>query len=70
MNSQSNAYKLLGILQNHAPTGKEQQCCSELANAMEADNLSELQMETLLAGCLLDGLQHGNWPWVHRAESR
>jgi hypothetical protein len=59
-----NSYWLLGILQSHAPTGKEQAQLTDLYNQMRADGVDEVDLQEQLAGILLDGLRHGNWPWT------
>ena len=69
MDAQGNAYKLLGILQSYAPTGKEQQLCSDVVAAMEKDGFSENGLVLGLTGYIRDGLLWGSWPWKkHNAE--
>lgn len=60
---QSNAYRLLGILQSHAPTATEQQMCTELTWKAESDGATHEDIEKMLVGVLSDGLNYGNWPW-------
>lgn len=63
MNPQSNAYKLLSILQSHAPTGSAQQECAELVSDMELAGDGAKDIELALAQCLVDGLKYENWLW-------
>jgi hypothetical protein len=62
MMKDKNARLLLEILQDHAPTGIEQEICSKLFREaqMAMDNT-----ERILAGALYDGLAYGNWPWTY-----
>lgn len=59
-----NATALLGILQEYAPTGTEQQKCTEIYLAMQQDGITGNDLILRLAGMLVDGLRHGNWPWL------
>lgn len=58
------SYQLLGILMEYAPNGDAQFECSQLRNSMIADGMSEDEVVRQLAGVLVDGLSHGNWPWT------
>lgn len=56
--------QLLGILQHYAPTGSEQQACSQLLWDMQADSaMDDGKIIGVLAGAIHDGLHFGNWPW-------
>jgi hypothetical protein len=59
-----NAYILLTMLQGYAPTGKEQQMCSDLYNELARDLHDDAKVTSALAGHLKDGLDHGNWFWL------
>jgi hypothetical protein len=58
------SYYMIGILQSHAPNGPAQQLVAQVYSDMKADNFSENQMQSELAGLLKDGLDYGNWIWV------
>jgi hypothetical protein len=64
LNHGKNAYALLGILQSHAPTSKEQEMCTNLYNTMQKDGFTWKEIETELVSALIDGLRHGNWFWL------
>jgi hypothetical protein len=57
-----NAYKMLGILQSYAPTGKEQQQLADIYNGCLADG--HRRTVQVFAGILHTGLTYGNWPWT------
>jgi hypothetical protein len=61
---QGNAYKLLGIIQSHAPNATAQQLVTNNVNAAALDGATEKMIEKDLAMALVDGLCHGNWPWT------
>ncbi len=63
MASQSRAYRLLGILKEHAPNGAAQEACTNLYHKVSMDGGSDLDLEKAMAGALTDGLNYGNWPW-------
>jgi len=55
-----NAHTLLSVLQTYAPTGKEQQECTELHNSIS----NEREREYTMLYALTDGINYGNWPWI------
>lgn len=59
----SREYRLLGILQEHAPTGTEQQFCVEMVQHMQRDHCTSEQVEMYLAEAIVSGLRYDNWPW-------
>lgn len=60
-------HDLVGIVQHYAPTSTEQGMVSHILNMAALDGASERDQHLLLAGMLVDGLRHGNWPWTsHR----
>jgi hypothetical protein len=61
----TNAYKLLAILQSHAPTGKDQVICANVYN-----RTPEVEQERTMVNALADGLNYGNWPWIINKEDR
>lgn len=56
--------KILSILQSFAPTGKEQETCSELYRRLDKELSCDQNMLRRLTGILYDGLAYGNWPWI------
>jgi hypothetical protein len=63
------SYKLLAVLQHYAPTGAEQERCAHFLAEMQLGGDTQQEIDAALAGALLDGLRHGNWPWaVPRAQ--
>ena len=63
-NPASKTYQLLSMLQSYAPNGTAQNDCTRLLHELEGDELTERQIVRALAAWLLDGLDHGNWPWI------
>ncbi len=61
MRQDENAYKLLGILQDHAPNGIAQEQCSKLFR--DASLEPNTDVELCMVSALYDGLVSGNWPW-------
>lgn len=60
----SNAQKLLAVLQDYAPTDKEQAVCSELIGTLFKQGLTSREIDGMLAGAIYDGIRYGNWPWT------
>lgn len=60
----TNKNRLLMVLQSYAYDAAEQQRCSEMLWAAEADHMNEKSLELILASAIVDGLRHGNWPWT------
>lgn len=59
------AYNLLSTIRAYAPDGPAQGVVSEAYNRAYVDSHGESEpVVKMLAGVLLDGLNHGNWPWV------
>ena len=64
------SYRLLGMLQEIAPTGSEQQRCATLYNELKmrfvstTPALSENALAGKMAMILHDGLTYDNWPWT------
>ena len=56
------AYKMLGVCQEHCPTGKEQAAFARAYNDMRSEGTEEPEMIKFLVGMLYDGLAYGNWP--------
>lgn len=57
---------LLAILQEYAPDGTAQQKCTEMVHEMQDAGESDDKITEALASSIVDGLRHGNWPWVTR----
>jgi hypothetical protein len=60
----SKSYRLLGIVQEYAPTGKEQEMVAEIYRQAQKEGRTEDDLVLMMAGFICDGLRHGNWPWV------
>jgi hypothetical protein len=59
-----NMNKLLMVLQSYAPDASAQQTCSRIVHELQRCGESDREIDLTLAGCLVDGLRHGNWPWI------
>lgn len=59
---------LMAALQLYAPTISEQVQVTQLVNVAVRNGASKEDIIKMLAGMLLDGLRHGNWPWRPRPE--
>jgi hypothetical protein len=59
----SNGYNLLGILQNYAPNGDAQKSCTEMYWKLCRSGMTDEEIDLAMAGAIVDGLRHGNWPW-------
>lgn len=65
MNRQRHGTSLLAILQDYAPNGPAQQKCTELLWSLQKTwGANYDKINEHLAGALIDGLRHGNWPWL------
>lgn len=60
----AHAYTLLGVLLAHAPDRSAQAVTSAWYNRIQADGAYGGTLEMTVAGALVDGLRHGNWPWT------
>lgn len=60
--NQEHSQSLLAILNDFAPTGKEQRMIVDAYHAYERDTPGGGLR--FLAAALYDGLAYGNWPWV------
>lgn len=70
------SYRLLGILIEHATTGKEQGIATTWYHKTREEITADIpipddkfwdienQMEKTLINALADGINHGNWPWT------
>jgi hypothetical protein len=70
-----NVQDMLRVLQSYAPTGNEQQVCSDWVNEVRSGKprsalsagsgpATDDQVIRMLAGAIVDGMDHGNWPRV------
>jgi hypothetical protein len=62
--------RLLSVLCDYAPTNDAAQIVSDGYNAMIRDGMTDGAIEAALAGAIVDGLNHGNWPWNQRLWGR
>jgi primosomal replication protein N len=58
------SYRLLGILLEIAPNGVAQEQCSTMYREAQAEGATEEQLQVMMAGVIVDGRMHGNWPWT------
>lgn len=64
------SYRLLGVLQSIAPDGPAQERCAAIYREAWADvqandrQDADRQVAAIMAGALVDGFRHGNWPWT------
>lgn len=59
------AYNLCSVIKQYAPDDTAQLLVNRIYDQAYADNQGEsAAVVKALAGILLDGLNHGNWPWV------
>lgn len=54
---------LLAALQSYAPNGDAQVKAAELVQNAQRHGANDDEVIEALAGAILDGLRHGNWPW-------
>jgi hypothetical protein len=59
-----NVVLLSNILKSYCETDADKLVVSDQVNEMLADKMTESYIVASLAGSLLDGIRHGNWPWV------
>jgi hypothetical protein len=58
-------FHLLKVLRAYAPHEAARLQCDELLAQIRKDHDESIpEIDRVLAGALLDGLQHGNWPWT------
>ena len=62
--SQQHKQALLGVLFDYAPDGPAQEQCVKMVWQAEADHAKTEEITAMLAGALLNGIRHGNWPWT------
>jgi hypothetical protein len=60
--NQEHANTILRILNDFAPTGKEQGHLVDIYHEVEKDRPGAGLMH--MTGILFDGLTYGNWPWT------
>ena len=56
------AHDQLRVCVMASPNGIVQENFGAMYRNMQADSLSDEEMTIQLAGALVDGLRHGNWP--------
>lgn len=62
--AEDNKYKLLSILQSHAPNSEAQKKVTDYYHTLLRENKSnDKEVELQLAGAIFDGLSYGNWLW-------
>jgi hypothetical protein len=58
-------FHLLKVLRAYAPNEAARLQCDELLDTVRRDlGENTAEVDKVLAGALLDGLRHGNWPWT------
>jgi hypothetical protein len=61
---EGHGYLLLGVMQDYAPNTEAQKIAAAHLKKMQSGGATEKEIDLAMAGALLDGLRHGNWPWV------
>jgi hypothetical protein len=56
--------KILSLLQDYAPTGIEQQKCTNFYHDLVKSGLLDKDIELNMVAALYDGLAYENWFWT------